>query len=431
MSPEIVGLIGIVLMIILLFSRMWVALAMAFVGFIGYVYLAGAESALVTLGSLPYNRVAFYPISAVPLFILMGTVVSSTGVAGDLYYTAYKWVGQLRGGIAMASVFACAGFAAVSGSSAAGAATMGKVALPEMKKYDYDTKLATGCIAAGGTMGILIPPSLGFILYGILTEQSVGKLFMAGIFPGILEVIFYVVTILLLCKLTPSLGPPGPKAGFKEKIMSLKNTWHMIILFLLVIGGIYVGIFTPTEAGAVGAFGALIIAAASRRLTRQNFLDSIMDTGLTTAMVLFMMIGAYTFIRFLAVSQLPFALGEFVAGLAMPKYTIIAAIIIFYIIVGMFLDIFSSIILTLPIIYPVIVAMGFDPIWLGVIIVRVMEIGLITPPVGMNVFVLSGATDVPLSVIFRGVVPFIIADALHVTLLVAFPAISLFIPSLM
>jgi C4-dicarboxylate transporter DctM subunit len=342
MSPEIVGLIGIVVMIILLFSRMWVALAMAFVGLIGYIYLADAESAFVTLGSLPYVRVAFYPISAVPLFILMGTIVSNTGVAGDLYYTAYKWVGQLRGGIAMASVFACAGFAAVSGSSAAGAATMGKVALPEMQKYNYDTKLATGCIAAGGTMGILIPPSLGFILYGILTEQSVGKLFMAGIFPGLLEVIFYVITIYMLCKLNPGLGPPGPKVGFKEKIVSLKNTWHMIILFLLVIGGIYVGIFTPTEAGAVGAFGALIIAMASRRLTVRNFLDAIMDTGLTTAMVLFMMIGAYIFIRFLAVSQLPFALGEFVAGIAMPKYTVIAAIILFYIIVGMFLDIFGD-----------------------------------------------------------------------------------------
>jgi C4-dicarboxylate transporter DctM subunit len=431
MSPEIIGLIGIIFMVILLFSRMWVGLAMAFVGFIGYLYLADVESAFVTLGSLPYARVAFYPISAVPLFILMGTIVSSTGVAGDLYNTAYKWIGQLRGGLAMASVFACAGFAAVSGSSAAGAATMGKVALPEMKKYNYDESLATGCIAAGGTMGILIPPSLGFILYGILTEQSVGKLFMAGIFPGILEVIFYIVTIFTLCKFTPSLGPPGPKTSIKEKIVSLKNTWHMIILFLLVIGGIYIGIFTPTEAGAVGAFGALLISAVSRRLTIRNFLDSIMDTGLTTAMVLFLMIGAYVFIRFLAVSQLPFALGDFVAGLSMPKYAIIAAIVVFYIIVGMFLDIFSSIILTLPIIYPVILAMDFDPIWLGVIIVRVMEIGLITPPVGMNVFVLAGATDVPLSVIFRGIVPFVIADILHVVLLVAFPAISLFIPSLM
>jgi C4-dicarboxylate transporter DctM subunit len=431
MSPEIIGLIGIIFMVILLFSRMWVGLAMAFVGFIGYLYLADVESAFVTLGSLPYARVAFYPISAVPLFILMGTIVSSTGVAGDLYNTAYKWIGQLRGGLAMASVFACAGFAAVSGSSAAGAATMGKVALPEMKKYNYDESLATGCIAAGGTMGILIPPSLGFILYGILTEQSVGKLFMAGIFPGILEVIFYIVTIFILCKFTASLGPPGPKTSIKEKIVSLKNTWHMIILFLLVIGGIYIGIFTPTEAGAVGAFGALLISAVSRRLTIRNFLDSIMDTGLTTAMVLFLMIGAYVFIRFLAVSQLPFALGDFVAGLSMPKYAIIAAIVVFYIIVGMFLDIFSSIILTLPIIYPVILAMDFDPIWLGVIIVRVMEIGLITPPVGMNVFVLAGATDVPLSVIFRGIVPFVIADILHVVLLVAFPAISLFIPSLM
>jgi len=429
MTPEIVGLIGIVVLVILLFSRMWIGLAMALIGFLGCLYLTDIESSLVTMGTVPYSRIAFYPLAAVALFILMGVIVSNTGVAGDLYFTAYKWVGHLRGGLAMATVVACGGFAAVSGSSAAGAATMGKVALPEMRKYNYDTKLATGSIAAGGTMGILIPPSLGFILYGILTEQSVGKLFMAGIFPGLLEMIFYIVTIFIICQFNPQLGPPGPRTDLKEKIISLKNTWHIVILFLLVIGGIYLGIFTPTEAGAIGAFGAILITFFSRRLNLRNFVDSLMDAGLTTAMVLLMVLGAYIFIRFMAVSKLPFLLGEVIAALTLPNLVIIIAIIIFYIIVGMFLDIFSSIILTLPIVYPVILAMGFDPIWLGVIIVRVMEVGLITPPVGMNVFVLAGATDVPLGTIFRGVVPFVVADILHIALLVAFPAISLFIPS--
>jgi C4-dicarboxylate transporter DctM subunit len=432
MSPELVGLFGIIVLVILLFSGMWISLAMAIVGFGGCVYLSSIGKAFITLGTVPYVNIAIYPISCVPLFILMGVVVANTGVSGDLYNTAYKWIGQLRGGLAMASVVACGAFAAISGSSSAGAATMGKVALPEMKRYRYDPKLATGCIAAGGTVGILIPPSLGFILYGILTEQSVGHLFMAGIIPGVLEVVFYVATIYILCQFNPRMGPPGPKTSFKDKIVSLKNTWHMVILFLLVLGGIYAGIFTPTEAGAVGAFGAIVITAASRRLTLRNSLDSALEAGLTTAMVLFLLIGAYVFMRFLALSKLPFLLAESIGQLPASPIVILLFVIIFYIIIGMFLDIFSSIILTIPIIYPMIIALGFDPIWYGVIMVRVMEVGLITPPVGLNVFVLAGvADDVPLGAIFRGVLPFVVADILHIALLVAVPALSLFIPSRM
>jgi tripartite ATP-independent transporter DctM subunit len=361
----------------------------------------------------------------------MGSVVSNTGVGGDLYQTAYKWLGQLRGGLAMATVVACGGFAAISGSSSAAAATMGKMSLPEMKKYDYDMKLATGSVAAGGTVGILIPPSMGFILYGILTEVSIGKLFMAGIIPGVLEVLFYVGTVFVLCKFNPRLGPAGPKTNFKEKILSLKFTWAMFALFILVMGGIYGGIFTPTEAGAVGAFGAIVVSAVAGKLNKKNISDSILEAAQTTAMIVLLITCAFVFMKFMAVSRLPDFLAGFVAGLPFSPIVILLLIILLYIILGMFLDIFAAILLTLPILFPVILSMEFDPIWYGVIMVRVMEVGLITPPMGLNVFILAGATNTPLGTIFRGVVPFVAADVLHIALLVGFPALSLLLPTIM
>lgn len=431
MSSEIAGLIGLVVLVILVFSRMWIALAMLFVGVWGIAYIGSFNEALGVLSTIPYRAIASYSISALPLFILMGVVISNTGVGADLYNTAYKWVGQLRGGLSMATVTACAGFAAISGSSTATAATMGKVALPEMRKYKYDPKLAAGCIASGGTMGILIPPSIGFIIYGILTAVSIGKLFIAGIIPGVLQAIFYIVTIYIMCKFNPQLGPAGLPTGIKEKIVSLKYTWPMIVLFALVIGGIYMGIFTPTEAGAVGAFGAIVITFIMRRLKGRNLLDSVMQTGQSTVMIILLIVGSFVFSYFVAISKLSFVLGEFVTGLAVSKYVVLAIIIFLYIICGMFLEITSAIILTVPIFFPVVLAMNFDPVWYGVIMVRMMEIGMITPPIGMNVFVLAGVTDIPLATIFRGVVPFVIADIFHVALLVAFPSISLLLPSLM
>ncbi len=431
MSPELLGLIGIIVMIVLIFMRIWIGAAMAVIGFLGYGYLASWEYAFVMVGTEPYSNTAFYPITVIPLFILMGAVVSNTGVAGDLYNTAYKWLGKLRGGLAMSTVVACAGFAAICGSSAATAATMGKVALPEMKKYNYDDRLASGSVAAGGTMGILIPPSMGFILYGILCEVSIGKLFMAGIIPGILEALFYMVTIWLLCRLNTRMGPPGPGTSFKEKIFSLKNTWAMIALFLLVMGGIYQGVFTPTEAGAIGAFGAIVISFISRKLNWSNLRGSIVETAQTTAMIVFMIVGAFILMRFLAISQLPSALGELVAGLPVSRMWILIAIIFMYIVLGCFLDVYAAIILTLPIIFPAILAVGFDVIWFGVILVRVMEIGLITPPFGLNIFILASVTDVPIGTMFRGIVPFVISDFAHVALLVAVPSLSLFLPQSM
>jgi C4-dicarboxylate transporter DctM subunit len=431
MSPELAGTIGIIVLLLLIFNRIWIGAAMFLVGFLGFGYLAGWHHVLSLTGTLPYTTIADYPLTAIPLFILMGAAVSNTGVSADLYNTAYKWVGQLKGGLAMASVLACAGFAAVCGSSMATAITMGRVAYPEMKKYNYDVKLASGCIAAGGTMGILIPPSMGFILYGILTEQSVGRLFMAGIIPGILEAVFYVVTIIILCQFNPRLGPPAPGTSLKQKVVSLKNTWAMLALFLLVMGGIYGGIFTPTEAGAVGAFGAIIISAVGRRLTWPSLRGSVVETAQTAAMIVFVIVGAFIFMRFLTVSELPWRLGELVAGLEVSRYVVIGAIVVLYIILGCFMDIFASIMLTVPIIYPVILAMGFNPIWFGVIMVRMMEIGMITPPMGINIFVLAGAIDVPIGTIFRGIVPFVIADFFHVALLIAVPQLSLFLPDRM
>jgi C4-dicarboxylate transporter DctM subunit len=431
MTPEIAGLIGIAVLIVLLFSRMWIGLAMAFIGFIGFVYGTDINKSLSLLGTVPYHTIAFYAITCVPLFILMGVVVSNTGVSRDLYDSAYKWIGQTKGGLSIATVAACAGFAAIAGDSIAGAVTMGKVAYPEMKRYKYDETLATSCIAAGGTLGILIPPSLGFIMYGILTEESIGKLFMAGIFPGLLLAALFVAVILFITTRHPKAGPPGPKTSFREKVLSLKNTWPILVLFLLVLGGIYLGFFTPTEAGAVGAFGAIIITFISRRLTIRILLNSLLEATKTTAMVMLLVVGAFILMRFLTISGLTSLLVETIGGLTLSKYIIFALIIVFYIIVGMFLEIMASMVVTIPFVYPMVMALGFDSVWFGVVLVLVMEMGLITPPVGLNVFALSGVTDVPIGTIFRGVWWFVAAMLLCVLIVTIFPQIALFIPNMM
>lgn len=432
MSPLMVGVVGFIVLILLLLLRMPIAVAMGVLGVVGMGYIVGWDAGLNLLKTVPYASVAKYGFSVVPLFILMGTFCFHAGVSKDLYYTVYKWLGQLRGGLAMATVGACAGFAAVSGSSLATAATMGTVALPEMKKYKYDMTLATGAVAAGGTLGILIPPSVVLVIYGILTEQSIGKLFLAGFIPGILEAVFYIVTIYILCKRNPLMGPAGERTGFKEKVVALKDTWVVLVLFVVVIGGIYVGIFSPTEAAAVGAFGALVIALSRRRLGWQGFTDSLLETGKTTAMVFTILIGAMLLGYFLAVTRLPFELAGIAAGLAVDRYIILGAVLAVYIFLGCLMIPMAMIILTIPIVFPLIIALGFDPIWFGIITVRIFEIAQITPPVGMNVFVIKGvAKDVPIGTIYRGVIPFFIADIFHLAMLVALPQLALFLPSLM
>ena len=331
----------------------------------------------------------------------------------------------------MGTIGACAGFAAICGSSLAAGVTMGKVALPEMERYQYDPRLATGCVASGSTLGILIPPSLGFILYGLLTEESVGKLFMAGILPGILLSALFIATIFVMAKRNPAIGPPGERVSLKEKVLSLRHTWAMLALFLLVMGGIYGGFFTPSEAGAVGAFGSIVITFISGKLTFDKLVTTILQTGQMTAMVLILLVGSMIFMSFLSITKLPFSVADYVAALSLPKYALFAVIIFIYLILGMFMDAMSSMVITVPIIYPTILVLGFDPIWFGVIMVLVVEMGLITPPVGMNVFVLSSVTNESLGTIFRGTTPFVFAILIGIILMTIFPKIALFIPSLM
>ncbi len=431
MSPEWVGIIGILIMLFFLAAGMWVGLAMGVVGFIGVVYIRSMKEALMMAGGIPYQNIAFYPISVLPLFVLMGLIVSKANIGEDLYHSVYKFVGHMRGGLASATVFACAFISAITGMTTTGILVMSKVSMPEMKKYGYDDSLAAGSIASSATMGILIPPSISFVMYGILTEQPIGKLFIAGIIPGILQAVFYMAIIYFMCLFNPDMGPPGPKTNLKEKIVSLKKIWPMVLLFLSVIGGIYGGIFTPTEAGAIGAFGSIVIAVIMGRLSIKEFIDSLRQTTVLTGMSLLMLVGTFMFMYFMAVSRLPFAVGEWVVGLNLPRIIIMIAIIIMYIVLGGPLPELPLVMLSIPIIFPVVLLLGFDPIWFGVIIVRMLEMGSISPPVGQNIFIMSGVTGVPMKTIYRGVMPFIYADILHVALLVAFPALSLFLPNLM
>jgi len=431
MSPEIIGLIGIVAMLALFCTGMWIGLAMGVVGFIGVVLIRGFDLGLIMAGDVPFSAISYYPITVMPMFIIMGYVIAGTGIGADLYHAAYKLVGQVRGGLASATVFACAMLAAMVGGSNTGIVVMSRVALPEMKKRGYDESLSSGVIACASTMGILIPPSIALILYGILTEQSIGRLFMAGLIPGIMEAVFYMIAIYIMCRISPRLGPPGPKTTIKEKVFSLKGIWPMIVLFSLVMGGIYGGLFTPTEAGAVGAFGAIIIAAVMRRINFKGFIGSMRESGVMIGMMLLMIAGTFIFQHFVAISRLPQAIGVWVAALGFPDMVIMIAIVIMYIILGMFIPAFPMVLLTIPIIYPVTVQMGFDPIWFGIIVVRVLEIGSVSPPVGTNVFLLSGISGISLSTIYRGAIPFIIADLVHVAVLIAIPGLSLFLPNMM
>jgi C4-dicarboxylate transporter, DctM subunit len=432
MSPLVIGIIGLVILFLLLGIRLPVGYAMTFIGLTGFMYLVSAEGGLSMAARICWMQFSSYSFSVVPLFLLMGQVAFYSGISRRLYDTAHDWMGHMRGGLAMATVGACAGFAAVCGSSVATAATMGEVALPEMKRRGYDPALATGSVAAGGSLGILIPPSGILIIYGIMTEQSIGKLFAAGLIPGLLEAFLYICTIAIICRLNPLLGPRGPRTPFKKKVAGLwGGTIETLTIFVLVLGGLFAGFFTPTEAGGVGAFGVLALSVLSRRLNWKGFNDAIYSTTRTTAMILIVVTGAMIFNRFVAVTRIPFELANFVAGLDLPPLAVMAMIIIAYLVGGCFIDALGLILLTVPIFFPVAMALGFDPIWFGIIITRVTEIGLITPPVGMNVYVIKGvARDVPLVTIFRGVMPFLLADVFSVVLLLFIPQIALFLPSI-
>lgn len=431
MSPEAVGIAGIILLLLLFLFRMPVAFAMAFAGLLGFAYLGGLESALTLLAQDIFETLSSYPLSVIPMFILMGAFAFASGISHRLYKTSYTWVGQLRGGLTVATVFACAGFGAICGSSTATAATMGRIALPEMKKYKYNDTLATGTVAAAGTLGILIPPSTVLIVYGILTEESIGKLFVAGILPGALLSLFFAVTVVLMCLRNPDIGPPGPATTWMQKIRAITGIIEAILLFLLTIGGLFLGWFSPTQAGAIGASGALLIGLIRGRLRLKVAVEAAKDGLRTACMVLFIITGATIFGHFMAISNIPFALADWVGNLPLPPMAIMGVMIFIYFIGGFFMDSMALIVVTIPIFFPIVIELGMDPIWFGVIVVLVAEMGVITPPVGVNVFVIKGiAPDIPLHHIFRGILPFLVALIVLTALLMIFPDIATILPSL-
>ena len=433
MSEPFVGLAGIFVFLILLGLNGPIAYAMAIVGLAGFSYLVSPSAAFSMLATEIYSSFTSYSLSVIPMFIWMGFLAYYSGIGTRLYRFAYNFVGHRTGGLAMATEAACAIFGAICGSNTATAATMGAIALPEMRKYKYDDSLSTASVAAGGALGILIPPSVILLVYGVSTQQSVGKLFMAGIFPGILLMVLYMLVIRLVVSVNPDLAPAGEKTNKSEKLNSLRNgVWEVIAVFSISLGGLFAGWFTPTEAGSVGCAGILLVAVARRQLTRADFIKSLQDTTRTTAMIMLMVAGAMVFGRFIAISRLPFGLANWVSMLDLPPYLVMICIILVYLILGCFIDALALILLTIPIFYPVIKMLGFDPIWFGVIIAIVVAMGVITPPVGMNVFVVKGiAKDVSLETIFKGVWPFLLAALTCVLLLIAFPQIATFLPELL
>jgi C4-dicarboxylate transporter DctM subunit len=432
MSLTTTGIIGIIILVLLLYSKMPVGFAMGFLGLMGFSYVVTFEAGFNLLARDVWDVFSSYNLTVIPLFVFMGQIAFHAGISRRLYDSAYVLFGHRRGGLAMTTVGACAGFSAICGSTNATAATMATVTLPEMKRYGYDMSLATGTVAAAGSLGILIPPSVIFIVYGILTEQSIGKLFAAGILPGILLCFLFLMTIYLRVLINPSLAPPGPKTTFKEKFRSFAGVIETLILFAMVMGGIFFGIFTPTEAAAIGAFLTILIAVFRRQLTWNAFVKSLADSTKISCMIMVIVTGAVIFGHFMAITRLPYELAEWVSSLPLPPHAVMGVIILVYLFGGCFMDALAMIMLTIPIFFPVVQKLGFDPIWFGVVIVLITEMGVITPPVGVNVYVVYGvAKDVPLEKIFRGVFPMLLALLFCNLILLIFPQIALFLPNLM
>jgi C4-dicarboxylate transporter DctM subunit len=428
MSPMLIGMLCLILFFILLVFGLPVGASMVFVALIGMTQILPPSTAFYNGGMIAYNTVADYGLAVMPMFLFMAELVFRTGLSGELYNVASKWLGHYPGGLAMATVGGCGVMAAVASSSLSCAAPMALVALPEMKKYRYSPALASGSIAAGGTMGILIPPSGMLIIYGILTEQSIAKLFAGGFIPGILEAVFYCATIFIICKLNPLAGPRGPKFKIKDRIKAFGGAAEIIGVILVCLGGLFLGWFTPTEAGAAGAFGALFFSTLRGRLTWVSFKEALTGTMKLTGMLYGVIIGANIFKTFMALTNIPIWLADFVAALPVPPLVIMAAIILVYFILGCFMDSAAMILLTIPIFFPIAENLGFHPIWFGIILMRVMEIGLITPPLGMIVFTIAQMADIPVTTVFRGVLPFVISDLCHVALLLFIPEVVLYLP---
>ena len=432
MNTDAVAVIGFVVLFVLMLLRVPVGMAMGLVGVTGFGYLVGGTPALKMVGQTSMRTVTDFNFAVVPMFLLMGAFATTSGMSRELFRAANAFLGHRRGGLGIATIAACGGFAAICGSSVATAATFSKVAYPEMRRFNYPQSFSTGVIAAGGTLGIMIPPSAVLAIYGLITEQDVGKLFIAGVLPGILAVAMYMITVSLIGFARPGFLPAGNRAPWSERLSALKDVWATLVLFVFVIGSIYGGFATATEAAGMGAAGAFFIGLARGRLSRADIRRSLLEATRTTAAVFTILIGAILFSYFLTVTQTPQKVTAFLTGLGVGPYGVLALLMVLYLVLGCLMDALSMIILTVPIIYPVIISLGFDPIWFGVIIVMTVELGLIHPPVGMNIFVIKSVIeDVKISTIFYGVLPFIVTDILRLIILIVFPAIALYLPSQM
>jgi len=432
LSTDLIAFGGFVTLFVLMLLRVPVGMAMGLVGVVGYSMIAGAGPALKLVGQTSMRTVTDYTFGVIPMFMLMGAFVSVSGVSKELFRAANACVGHLRGGLGMATVMACGGFAAICGSSVATAATFSTVAYPEMRRYGYPQSFSTGVIAAGGTLGAMLPPSTVLAVYAVITQQDIGKLFMAGVLPGLLAMSMYVATIAIIVWVRPKMLPAGAALPWSERLLALKDVWPSLVLFAFVIGGLYGGFFTPTEAGGMGAGGAFLLGVLRRKLDRAGVRVALLQATRTAAAVFTVLIGALLFGYFLTITQTPQKLTAFVTGLGLNRYQVLALIMVMYLVLGCLMDAMAMIILTVPIIFPVITQLGFDPIWFGVIIVMTVELGLIHPPVGMNVFVIKSVVqDVSFTTIFKGVIPFVVTDIIRLVILIAFPIIALWLPSRM
>ena len=426
------ALLGLAAMMMLAFMRVPIAIAMGLVGFFGLWWMRGIGPSMASATTVVYESGFQYTLSVVPLFILMGNFVTRAGMSKELYRAAYTFVGHLRGGLAMATVLACAGFGAICGSSIATAATMTKVAYPSMRDHHYSDELSVGVIAAGGTLGILIPPSTIMVIYGIMTETNIGKLFAAGVLPGLVAVLLLCTAVQYVTWRNPKAGPRAERAGWAERLRAFKDVWAVAALFIIVMGGIYGGVFTATEGAGIGAFGAFCFALARRALNRRALFDVLVDSARTTGMLFMILVGALVFANFINFTSMPGDLKAFVASYQISPISVIVAICVIYVILGTAMEELSMILLTVPVFHPLVVSLGFDPVWFGILIVVVVQIGLISPPVGMNMFVVKSMLQgVSTATVFRGVTPFVVVMVVLLAILVAFPQISLYLPKLM
>ena len=432
MSPIIIGVMGIGVVLLLMACGLPIGFAMILVGAGGFAYLVNLPAALQIVGVCTYGIVSNYEWLVLPLFFFLASILFYGGLGKSMFRIAYTYLGRLPGGLAMATIGAISIFSAISGSSIAAAVTIGTIALPEMKKYKYDDSLATACVAAGGTLDILIPPSSIFVVYGILTETSIVDLFVAGFVPGIILAMMFMALIYIRVRINPNLGPPGPGTSFKEKLVATVECVDAIVLIGLVLGGLVIGWFTPTEAAGIGAFGAIVASLLRRRLSWQGFKESLWDTVQNTGMIFVCLIGAFILTPFIAMSRIPMELAGLVIGTGLSPSIVMGLIVLVYLILGCFIDTMTMVLLTIPVFFPLTKALGYDPVWFGVIVVLCVEMALVTPPVGMNVWVVSGiAKDVPMEVIFKGIWPFVVVELIFVIILIAFPQIVLFLPQML